>query len=158
MKHGFLALINKSSYLFAIATQKELLDKTLNNAYEAQARGAKVIFVTQFDLPKEVIKKFYKIIKLQSFNENVMPITSILPFQILAYYTSIKKGLNPDKPRNLAKSVTVEWQFYTFSSFNKLVFVILDVPPVMIMLSPTFKLKLSFARIVAFLNKLSNVL
>ncbi len=158
LKHGFLALINKSSYLFAIATQKELLDKTLNNAYEAQARGAKVIFVTQFDLPKEVIKKFYKIIKLQSFNENVMPITSILPFQILAYYTSIKKGLNPDKPRNLAKSVTVEWQFYTFSSFNKLVFVILDVPPVMIMLSPTFKLKLSFARIVAFLNKLSNVL
>lgn len=108
LKHGFLALINNSSYLFAIATQKKLLDKTLNNAYEANARGAKVIFVTQFDLPKEITKKFYNVIKLQNFSEELMPITSILPFQLLAYFTSIKKGLNPDKPRNLAKSVTVE--------------------------------------------------
>lgn len=108
LKHGFLALINKSTYLFAIATQKDILDKTLNNAYEAHARGAKVIFVTQFDLPKEITTKFYKTIKLQNFDDELMPITSILPFQLLAYFTSIEKKLNPDKPRNLAKSVTVE--------------------------------------------------
>ncbi len=108
LKHGFLALIDKSSYLFAIATQKNLLDKTLNGAFESQARGAKVIFVTQFDLPPEISNKFYKVIKLQTFKEELMPISSIVPFQQFAYFTSINKGINPDQPRNLAKSVTVE--------------------------------------------------
>lgn len=108
LKHGFLALIDKNSYLFAIATQKNLLDKTLNGAFEAQARGAKVILATQFDLPQEISNKFYKIIKLQTFKEELMPISSIIPFQQFAYFTSINKGLNPDQPRNLAKSVTVE--------------------------------------------------
>ena len=108
LKHGFLALIDKSSILFAIATNKNLLDKTLNGAFEAHSRGAKVIFVTQFDLPSDAKNKFYKIIKLPSFKEELMPITTISYFQMLAYLTSIQKGLNPDQPRNLAKSVTVE--------------------------------------------------
>lgn len=108
LKHGFLALVDKQTYIFTIATQKALLNKTLNNAYETIARGAKVILVTQFELPNDITNKFYKVIKLQKFDENVMPITSILPFQLLAYQISVKKMLNPDKPRNLAKSVTVE--------------------------------------------------
>ncbi len=108
LKHGFLALIDKSSILFVIATNKKLLDKTLNGAFEAQSRGAKVIFVSQFDVPKEKLSKFYMVIKLQSFKEELIPITSIPTFQMLAYLTSVKKGLNPDQPRNLAKSVTVE--------------------------------------------------
>lgn len=108
LKHGFLALIDKKSYLFAIATNKRLLDKTLNATFEAEARGAKIILATQLDLSKEVLKKFYKVIHLPKLNENIMPIASIIPFQLLAYYTSINKGINPDQPRNLAKSVTVE--------------------------------------------------
>ena len=108
LKHGFLALIDKDSILFAIATNHKLLDKTLNGAFEAQSRGAKVIFVTQFDLPEEVTSKFYKHVKLNKQKEELMPISSVSYFQMLAYLTSIKKGLNPDQPRNLAKSVTVE--------------------------------------------------
>lgn len=108
LKHGFLALIDKKSYLFAVATNKRLLDKTLNATFEAEARGAKIILATQFDLPKEMLKKFYKVIHLPLLNENIIPIASIIPFQLLAYYTSINKGINPDQPRNLAKSVTVE--------------------------------------------------
>lgn len=108
LKHGFLALIDNNSILFAIATNASLLDKTLNGAFEAQSRGAKVIFVTQFDLPKEVTNKFFKCVKLNSQKEELMPISSISFFQMLAYLTSVKKGLNPDQPRNLAKSVTVE--------------------------------------------------
>ena len=108
LKHGFLALIDNSAVLFAIATNKALLEKTLNSAYEAQSRGAKIIFVTQFNLPAEVTKKFFLTVKLPNFKEELMPITSISYFQMLAYLTSVKRGINPDQPRNLAKSVTVE--------------------------------------------------
>ena len=108
LKHGFLALIDNSSILFAIATNKNLLDKTLNGAYEAQSRGAKVIFLTQFELPEDTKTKFFKYIKLKPHKEELMPISTITFFQKLAYFTSVCKGLNPDQPRNLAKSVTVE--------------------------------------------------
>ncbi|MBE7075368.1 MAG: glutamine--fructose-6-phosphate transaminase (isomerizing) [Clostridiales bacterium] len=108
LKHGFLALIDESCVLFAIATNKNLLDKTLNGAYEASARGAKVIVVSQIDLPEGKLNNFYGFIKLQNFKEEIMPIASISFFQMLAYATCVSKGFNPDQPRNLAKSVTVE--------------------------------------------------
>ena len=108
LKHGFLALIDSTSILFAVATNRKLLDKTLNGAFEAQSRGAKVILLTQFDLPEDTKRKFFKCIKLKAQKEELMPISTITFFQKLAYSTSISKGLNPDQPRNLAKSVTVE--------------------------------------------------
>ena len=108
LKHGFLALIENGTHLFVLATEKELLDKTLNGSNEACSRGAKIILVTQFDLPKEKLAGIYRHIKLPNFDEDIMPIVAISLFQILSYRVSVKKGLNPDQPRNLAKSVTVE--------------------------------------------------
>ena len=108
LKHGFLALIDDPTFVFVLATEKALLDKTLNNAHEAYARGAKIILVTQLDVETNKLDFVYKLIKLKSFKEEVMSLVSIIPFQMLAYYTSIYKNLNPDQPRNLAKSVTVE--------------------------------------------------
>lgn len=108
LKHGFLALVDRTSILFVIATNKSLLEKTLSGAFEALARGAKVVFVTQFALPQETTDKFFMYIKLPENKDELMPIASISYFQKLAFETSITKGLNPDQPRNLAKSVTVE--------------------------------------------------
>lgn len=108
LKHGFLSLVDKNSVVFALATQQHLLNKTLNGAHEALARGAKVIMVSQFNIPKEQTQGFYHTVKLQKFSEELLPISCISFFQLLAYETSLAKGLNPDQPRNLAKSVTVE--------------------------------------------------
>ncbi len=108
LKHGFLALIENGIYLFVIATEKELLNKTLNGAHEAYARGAKVVLATQFKIPKEKQNFVHKVLKLQNFSEDLMQISSVITFQILSYYTSIGKNINPDQPRNLSKSVTVE--------------------------------------------------
>ena len=108
LKHGFLALIDKGTHLFVIATEKELLDKTLNGAHEAYTRGAKITLLTQLNIPSEKIDFVSNIIYLQPFNEELMPIISVIPFQLISYYTSVSKGINPDQPRNLAKSVTVE--------------------------------------------------
>lgn len=108
LKHGYLALITKKSYVFVIATQKHLLEKTLNSTSEVCARGGRVIFLSQYDIPSDISKNFYKVIKLQKFNDKIMPISSIIWFQFLSYYLCTEKKLNPDKPRNLAKSVTVE--------------------------------------------------
>lgn len=107
LKHGFLALIEKDTYVFVIATNKKLLEKTLNGAHEAGARDGKIVIVSNLKMPKGTSKKFIYI-KLQNFSEEVMPIVSIIFFQKLAYLVSIKRGINPDQPRNLAKSVTVE--------------------------------------------------
>lgn len=108
LKHGFLALIDESSYLFVIATKRDLLEKTLNGAYEAKARGANLIFASQFELENEVKKDFKHILQLPKVDENLAPLSSIVAFQVLAYLVCLKRKLNPDKPRNLAKSVTVE--------------------------------------------------
>lgn len=108
LKHGFLALIDDQSYVFVFATQKKLLEKTLNGANEALSRGGKIILITQFEIPKSKTKDFYKIIKLEKYEEELMPFSSIVIGQMLAYKTSTAKNLNPDQPRNLAKSVTVE--------------------------------------------------
>lgn len=108
LKHGFLALVEKGTPVFVVATQKSLIDKTLNAASEAASRGAKIILATQEDMETKDIKNLFKTIKLQDFKEDLMPMVAIYSFQMLSYLTSIKRGINPDKPRNLAKSVTVE--------------------------------------------------
>ncbi|MBQ7880273.1 MAG: glutamine--fructose-6-phosphate transaminase (isomerizing) [Clostridia bacterium] len=108
LKHGFLALIEDGSYLFVIATDEALLDKTLNSAHEAFARGAKVVLITQLDVDTSKTNFVYKVLQQPKFDDELMPIVSIITFQLLSYYTSVAKGINPDQPRNLAKSVTVE--------------------------------------------------
>ena len=104
LKHGTLSLLDDKSLVFAIVTQKSILEKTLNAVNEVKARGAKVVIITQY---KNEIKE-ENLISLQKINEDLMPIISIIPLQLFAYNVSVLKGLNPDRPRNLAKSVTVE--------------------------------------------------
>ena len=108
LKHGFLALIDEQTYVIVFATQKNVLQKTLCNAEEARARGAKIILFTCFDLDQSETENFYYVIKIKEIDGGLQNVLSIVPWQIIAYYTSVSKGINPDKPRNLAKSVTVE--------------------------------------------------
>jgi len=107
LKHGTLALVDNKTIIIAYITEKELIDKTLNIVSQCKSRGAKIVIISQFNLDK--LKKesnyFYN---LPEFFENIMPLFSIIPVQLLSFETSKLLGHNPDKPRNLAKSVTVE--------------------------------------------------
>ena len=106
LKHGTLSLIEEGSIVFVIITQKENASKTMNALHEVTARGGKVICVTTLD--DLDFGKCEYVIKLPKVASIFDPIVSIIPFQLLSYKICLKLGLNPDKPRNLAKSVTVE--------------------------------------------------
>ena len=108
LKHGPLALVSKGTYVIAFATDNDILTKTLANAEETAARGAKLILCTPIELPKEQASRFVHIIKVNKIDGPLQTVLNIIPWQIIAYYMSLYKGNNPDRPRNLAKSVTVE--------------------------------------------------
>ena len=108
LKHGTLSLVDKESLVFVICTQKKLLSKNLASASEIKSRGGKIVFVTNQNIQKEDAKNLDIIIKLPNSPYYLASNLSIIPFQLLAYKTCLKLGQNPDKPRNLAKSVTVE--------------------------------------------------
>lgn len=103
LKHGFLALIEKGTPLFVFANQSSLMSKTESSTNEAIARGADVVAFSNND---EL--NFQCVIKINEQNELLAQILAIAPMQFLAYHVSIEKNINPDQPRNLAKSVTVE--------------------------------------------------
>ena len=106
LKHGTLSLIDESSIVFVIMTERELVSKTVNAIHEVTSRGGKVIVLTQFD--DLALSDCYYVIRLPKLHQLFMPIVSIIPFHLLSYKITTRLGLNPDKPRNLAKSVTVE--------------------------------------------------
>lgn len=108
LKHGFLALVDKDTLSIFLCTENSLLSKVLSNIHEVRARGGKTILITNLDVSIDAQKNVDEVIKIKSFADELMPITSIKFFQWLAYFTSTSLGINPDKPRNLAKSVTVE--------------------------------------------------
>lgn len=106
LKHGTISLIDENSIVLAFITDKKLINKTLNVVNQTQARNAKICLITPFeDIINDSIEN--KII-LPKINKNLMPIISIIPMQLLAYHVSLSLNYNPDKPRFLAKSVTVE--------------------------------------------------
>ena len=105
LKHGPIALIENGVTVVGIITDSDLALKTISNLEEVITRGAKTFIVTNQDLGKTV---FDEVIKIPDVNKYISPILSVIPLQILAYYISKEKGLDVDKPRNLAKSVTVE--------------------------------------------------
>ena len=107
LKHGTISLVDNETFVIAFLTEKKLTDKTMNIIRQTQSRGAKVAVVTPFE-NLIVDKCVDAYVKLPVFDENFYPITSIIPMQLLAYRVSTTLGNNPDKPRNLAKSVTVE--------------------------------------------------
>ena len=105
LKHGPIALIEDDVTVVGIITDRRLLDKSVSNLQEVITRGAKTLLVTNQNVDKDV---FPNIINIPKVHPLLSPILSIIPLQLLAYYVSKEKGLDVDKPRNLAKSVTVE--------------------------------------------------
>lgn len=107
LKHGTISLVTESMPLIAVATQRDLFDKTVSNAKEVKARGGKVIFVTHDYINVDDDVADYKI-GLPTIDDVLMPMLTVVPLQLIAYYTSVLRDNDVDKPRNLAKSVTVE--------------------------------------------------
>jgi glucosamine--fructose-6-phosphate aminotransferase (isomerizing) len=107
LKHGTISLVENGTLVFAFVTEKHLASKTMNVIRQTQSRGAKICVVSPFDelLADDTIN--FKI-KLPAIPETYYPLISVIPMQLLAYQVSVALGNNPDKPRNLAKSVTVE--------------------------------------------------
>lgn len=107
LKHGTISLVTEQMPVIAIATQRDLYDKTVSNIKEVKARGAKVILVTHKGTQVDEDVADY-VIEVPSMEDIFMPMLATVPLQLVAYYTSVLKGCDVDKPRNLAKSVTVE--------------------------------------------------
>ena len=105
LKHGPIALIENGITVVSIITDKNLIEKTISNVQEVITRGAKTLVITNQELPTH---NFDTIITVPDTNCLLSPILAIIPLQLLSYYISKEKGLDVDKPRNLAKSVTVE--------------------------------------------------
>src|SRR5688572_22033904 len=107
MKHGPIALLDQSTPVVCIATDMPILDKVLSNAAEVRARGAHVIAVAT-EGSAGVEEGTDEVIRVPKTDWLLQPILAIIPLQLLAYYIATARGLNVDKPRNLAKTVTVE--------------------------------------------------
>jgi glucosamine--fructose-6-phosphate aminotransferase (isomerizing) len=107
LKHGTISLVDKEMPVIAVATQDRLFDKTVSNIKEVKARGAKVVLVCKENANVDEDVADY-IIRIPSTDDILMPMITTVPLQLIAYYTAVHKGNNVDKPRNLAKSVTVE--------------------------------------------------
>ena len=105
LKHGAIALIEKDVTVVGIMTQPTLVEKTVSNLQEVITRGAKTFIVTNQKIDKSM---FDIVLEIPETSPYISPILSIIPLQLLSYYISKEKGLDVDKPRNLAKSVTVE--------------------------------------------------
>lgn len=109
LKHGTISLIDDGMPVIAVATQTDIIPKTISNIVEVKSRGAKILLVCTETCARELkdgVADF--VVEIPHCDELLMPITAVVPLQLLAYYTAIHRGTDPDKPRNLAKSVTVE--------------------------------------------------
>ncbi len=109
LKHGTISLIDEDMPVISVATQTDVIPKTISNIVEVKSRGAKIILVCTDACARELKDGVADyVVEIPHTEELLMPITAVVPLQLLAYYTSINRGNDPDKPRNLAKSVTVE--------------------------------------------------
>ncbi len=109
LKHGTISLIEKGTPVIAIATDNELYEKTISNIKETKARGAFVIFITNNLEDSENYNDFADIVlTIPKVSELLEPLVTIMPLQLIAYHTAKMRGCDIDKPKNLAKSVTVE--------------------------------------------------
>ena len=107
LKHGTISLVTDGVPVIALATQKQVYEKTISNAKETKSRGARVIlFTTKDAVVPEGVADY--IVRLDEYEDLLMPLQLIVPLQLFAYYMAVLRGCDVDKPRNLAKSVTVE--------------------------------------------------
>lgn len=107
LKHGTISLIEKGTPVIAVATQESLFEKTLGNIKEVRARGAQVIALVSGE-HQEISEFADAVIRLPRAEAWLMPSLNVIPLQLFAYYMALERGCDVDKPRNLAKSVTVE--------------------------------------------------
>jgi glucosamine--fructose-6-phosphate aminotransferase (isomerizing) len=108
MKHGPLALIENGMPVVVLAPRDNYYSKIISNMQEVIARGAKVLLITNKSKDEVVSENIWETIEVENTNHDLLPFLLTIPLQKLAYYTALKKGCDIDKPRNLAKSVTVE--------------------------------------------------
>ena len=108
MKHGPLALIEEGMPVVVLAPRDNYYNKTISNMQEVIARGAKVLLITNKSKDEVVSENIWETIEVENANDDLLPFLLTIPLQKLAYYSALKKGYDIDKPRNLAKSVTVE--------------------------------------------------
>ena len=107
LKHGTISLITEGVPVIALATQRQVYEKTISNAKETKSRGAKVLlFTTKDAVVPEGVADY--VVRLDDYDDLLMPLQLIVPLQLFAYYMAVLRGCDVDKPRNLAKSVTVE--------------------------------------------------
>ncbi len=107
LKHGTISLVTDGVPVIALATQKQVYEKTISNAKETKSRGAKVLlFTTQDAVVPDGVADY--VVRLDDYDDLLMPLQLIIPLQLFAYYMAVLRGCDVDKPRNLAKSVTVE--------------------------------------------------
>ncbi len=107
LKHGTIALIEEGTLVFALATQDFLFEKMLSNIQEIKARGANVVGIAK-EGNREIEKQCSEVIYIPSCMDEVTPLLAVVPLQLFAYFVAKFRGCNIDKPKNLAKSVTVE--------------------------------------------------
>jgi glucosamine--fructose-6-phosphate aminotransferase (isomerizing) len=107
LKHGPIALVDTSTLVVALCTQSDLFDKMESSITQVKARGAAVAVITYEDSSRfnHIADEVFRIPRT---DDGLTPILSVIPAQLFAYYCAVQRGLDPDKPRNLAKSVTVE--------------------------------------------------
>ena len=108
MKHGPLALIEEGMPVVVLAPRDSYYKKTISNMQEVIARGAKVLLITNKSNDEIVSENIWETIEVETTNQDLLPFLMTIPLQKLAYYSALQKGYDIDKPRNLAKSVTVE--------------------------------------------------
>ena len=108
MKHGPLALIEEGMPVVVLAPRDSYYKKTISNMQEVIARGAKVLLITNKSKDEVISENIWETIEVENTNDDLLPFLLTIPLQKLAYYSALKKGYDIDKPRNLAKSVTVE--------------------------------------------------
>jgi glucosamine--fructose-6-phosphate aminotransferase (isomerizing) len=108
LKHGTISLITEGTPVVAVITERDIAEKTISGIKEVKARGAFVILIADEKCIPENADFCDEIVRLPRITKELMPLIAIIPLQLYAYYTAIYKGCDVDKPRNLAKSVTVE--------------------------------------------------
>lgn len=108
LKHGTISLVVEDTLVIAVATYGKLVEKTISNALEVKARGAHVMGLTTESLREKLTGATDEIITIPDIHETLLPSLAVIPLQLFAYYVALYRGCDIDKPRNLAKSVTVE--------------------------------------------------
>ncbi len=108
LKHGTIALIEEGTLVCALMSQEKLADKTLSNVREVRSRGAKTLLICPETLKDKAAREADELWLVPDTRAELMPLLAIIPVQLLAYYMAVNRGCDVDKPRNLAKSVTVE--------------------------------------------------